>query len=299
MLFGWDGAGPGFEVTVGIALVVGGVWLLLRDRGGQGPGGGTPATPTDAPPGAPTTTTATTTPSTDLVPHAAGPPATPGGPAPARPAFAATASVAQPVPDDPRRGAITAGVLSVLAIGAAFAIAGALSGWFALSTSMAVAGALVVIGAGLVVASVVGRAPWLLALGFLLTAVLLAAAAIEPLVDDGVGERVVQPASAALLPTSTTYGVGRLTLDLSDVVLPGDRRTIRAKLGVGELVIVLPHGTDVVVDAHVRAGSIELPDGRTAEGWNQRGAYASNGPGRGSLVIDADLGVGDLVVRHA
>ena len=304
MLFGWDSAGPGFEVTVGIALVVGGVWLLLRDRGGQGRAGGdgTTATPPAAPPpGAPS---GAPTPSTDLVPHAAGPPAPPGGPAAARPTFAATATVAQPVPDDPRRGAVTAGVLSLLAIGVAFAIAGALSGWFDVSTSVAVAGALVVIGAGLVVASVVGRAPWLLAFGFLLTAVLLAAAAIEPLVEDGVGERLVQPASAAELAPRYRFGIGEHTVDLRDVSLAAGTTRIEAALGIGQLVVVVPDDTTTVVDAEVGAGSIVLPSGREVgqggvDGIRETATVVVPGTAGGRLVVDANLGVGELVVRRA
>ncbi len=304
MLFGWDSAGPGFEVTIGIALVVGGVWLLLRDRGGQGGAGGdgTTATPPvapqpPAPPGA-------ATPSTDLVAHAAGPPATSGGPAAAGPTFAATASVAPPVPADPRRGAITAGVLSLLAIGAALAIAGALSGWFDLSVSVAIAGALVVIGAGLVVASVVGRAPWLLALGSLLTAALLAVAAVEPLVEDGVGERVVQPASAAELAPRYRFGIGEHTVDLRDISLAAGTTHIEAALGIGQLVVVVPDDTTTVVNADVGAGSIVLPSGREVgqgglDGVRETATVAVPGTAGGRLVVDANLGIGELVVRLA
>ena len=72
---------------------------------------------------------------------------------------------AAPAAPSSRRGPITAGVLSLLSIGAALVIAGSLSGWFAASASIVLAAALVVVGVGLVLASVVGRAPSLFVVG--------------------------------------------------------------------------------------------------------------------------------------
>lgn len=281
LLFGWHGFAPGFQVTAGLALVGGGIWLLVRDRAQDG-GGPPPAAPVGPPP-------------------AAGTDRPSGGSAPtAATSFAASRAPAHPPADTARGGAITAGVVSLLAIGAALAIAGALSGWFDLSASVVTAVALVVVGVGLVLASVVGRAPWLLVAGFLLTVVLLVSAAVEPLVGDGVGERAVRPASAAALAPEIRYGIGKLTVDLSDVAV-GARVPLDVRLGMGELVIVLPAGANAVVSAHVRAGEIELPDGRNPNGWNADARYVSSagGPGAGMVVIDAELQFGDLVVRHA
>jgi hypothetical protein len=193
---------------------------------------------------------------------------------------------------------VTGAVLSLLSIGAALVVAGVLAGWFEVDTSLALAGALVLVGAGLVVASVVGGAPWLLALGALLTAGLLATAAVEPLVDDGVGERRVVPASVAELEPSYTYGVGEYTLDLTDVAPTEGTHRISVELGVGALRIVLPPDTTAVVDAQVQAGDIRLPQEIQVEGWDEHARVAVPGTSGGRLVIDAEVGLGVLEVRR-
>jgi phage shock protein PspC (stress-responsive transcriptional regulator) len=289
LLFGWHGLGDGVQVVAGLALVGVGVWLLVRDRppaAGPAPG----ATPTA--PGPPV------------------PPA-PGGQVPAarRPgaveapeadgeAGTGLAPGAEPSAPDRRRGLVTAGVLSLLSIGAAVVIAGVLSGWFDASVSVVLAAALVVVGAGLVLASVVGRAPWLFVIGGLLTSALLVTAAIEPLVDDGVGERTVAPVSLAELESRYAYGIGEYTVDLRDVALDGTTRRLEVELGIGSLEVILPETGAVAVDAHVRGGQIRLPDGRTADGWDESARYVDGPVTEGALVIDLELGFGDAEVRR-
>ena len=154
-------------------------------------------------------------------------------------------------------------------------IAGSLSGWFDASASVVLAAALVVVGAGLVLASVVGRAPWLFVVGFVLTCALLTAAAVEPLVDDGIGEEVVAPATLVELESKYEHGIGDLTVDLRNVPLDGKTRRVEVELGIGSLMVLVPRAQSLVVDAHVDAGKVSLPDGRTANGWDESLRYAS------------------------
>jgi hypothetical protein len=199
---------------------------------------------------------------------------------------------------DRRRGLVTAGVLSLLSIGAAVVIAGVLSGWFDASVSVVLAAALVVVGAGLVLAAVVGRAPWLFVIGGLLTSALLVSAALEPLVDDGIGERTVAPASVAELDARYAYGIGEYTVDLRDVALDGTSRRVEVELGIGSVEVILPAAGAVAVDAHVRGGQIRLPDGRSVDGWDESARYVDGPVGEGALVIDLELGFGDAEVRR-
>jgi len=147
LLFGWHGFDDSFQVALGLALLGGGVWLLVRDRPSEEPAVPAPVSPS-LPASAPVETHVVET--------------------------------AAPAAPSSRRGPITAGVLSLLSIGAALMIAGSLSGWIDASASIVLAAALVVVGAGLVLASVVGRAPWLFLVGIVLTCALLTAAAVEP-----------------------------------------------------------------------------------------------------------------------
>ena len=187
--------------------------------------------------------------------------------------------------------------MSLLSIGAALVIAGSLSGWFDASASMVLAAALVVVGAGLVLASVVGRARWLFVVGFVLTCALLTAAAVEPLVEDGIGEKVVAPATLVQLESRYEHGIGDLTVDLRNVPLDGKTRRVVVELGMGSLTVLVPRAQSLVVDAHVDAGKLSLPGGREANGWDESLRYTS-GAGKGALVIDLEMGFGDAEVRR-
>jgi phage shock protein PspC (stress-responsive transcriptional regulator) len=266
LLFGWHGFDDSFQVALGLALLGGGVWLLVRDR------------PPDVP-------------SVPAAPVSPSPPAT-------APVETHGAEAAAPAAPSSRRGPITAGVLSLLSIGAALMIAGSLSGWFDASASIVLAAALVVVGAGLVLASVVGRAPWLFVVGIVLTCALLTAAAVEPLVEDGIGEKVFAPATLVGLESKYDHGIGDLTVDLRNVPLDGTTRRVEVELGIGSLMVLVPRAQALVVDAHVDAGKVTLPDGRTANGWDESLRYARGAAGKGTLVIDVEMGFGDVQVSR-
>jgi phage shock protein PspC (stress-responsive transcriptional regulator) len=280
LLFGWHGFDDGFQVVAGLALIGGGIWLLVRDRPPERPA--VPATPPPSPP----------------------PSAPPEGAVPVESVSETESAVetgtegAAPADPSSRRGAITAGVVSLLSIGAALVIAGSLSGWFDASASVVLAAALVVVGAGLVLASVVGRAPWLFVVGIVVTCALLTAAAVEPLIDDGVGERTVAPATLVGLETRYEHGIGDFTVDLRNVALDGKTRRVEVELGIGSLTVLVPKAQSLVVDAHVDAGKLVLPDGRTTNGLDESLRYARGAAGKGALVIDLEMGFGDATVRR-
>lgn len=305
LLFGGASWGPGFQVSAGLALVVGGVWLLVRDRDGRG---GAPAAPTAGPPATDPDAATTSTPGTALALREGGVPdevvtSETDGIDEAAVAWAAAppgAPEAAATVEDRRSGALTAGVLSLLAIGSALAIGGALAGWFDASTSVVAAVALVIVGAGLVLAAVVGRAPWLFLVGGLLTAVLLGAAAVEPFVEDGIGDEVVRPASAAELLPTYRFGIGEYTVDLRDVSLTGAPVRIEASLGIGQLTVMVPRDTTTVVMADVDAGAITLPSTLGADdeidGFRESARVVIPGTSGGRLLVDAHVGFGELVV---
>jgi phage shock protein PspC (stress-responsive transcriptional regulator) len=276
LLFGWHGFDDGFQVVAGLAFIGGGIWLLVRDRPPDGP----------------------------LVPAPPRPPApAPEGAVPDDSGNESTiethgAEGAAPAAPSSRRGPMTAGVLSLLSIGVALVIAGSLSGWFDASASVVLAAALVVVGAGLVLASVVGRARWLFVVGIVLTCALLTAAAVEPLVEDGIGEEVVAPATLVELQSRYEHGIGDFTVDLRNVALDGKTRRVEVELGMGSLTVLVPRAQSLVVDAHVDAGKLLLPDGRTADGWDESLRYAGSAAGKGALVIDLEMGFGDAKVRR-
>jgi phage shock protein PspC (stress-responsive transcriptional regulator) len=137
------------------------------------------------------------------------------------------------------------------------------------------------------------------ALGVLLTVTVVAAivtafAWFDISLGDGVGDRVYTPSSAALVDHSYRLGVGDLRLDLSDIG-PVDRPLhLQAKVGVGDLHIVVPRTMPIEVTGHANVGDVFVFDRH--EGG--RNADVTTG-GNALLDIDARVGAGRVDVVRA
>ena len=90
-------------------------------------------------------------------------------------------------------------------------------------------------GAGAIAGAVLHRRGVfvLLALGTLLAAASAGVGLLSQELDDGVGWRTVQPASAADIPDEYRLGVGDLDVDLRDTALPAGATTVRAQRARG------------------------------------------------------------------
>jgi phage shock protein PspC (stress-responsive transcriptional regulator) len=109
---------------------------------------------------------------------------------------------------------------------------------------------------------------------------------------DGIGTSTYVPASATAVQSSYRLGVGDLKIDLSQIDAAG-RHTVNARLGVGELKIVVPHDADVHVDAHANVGDVFVLKN------HDDGHNASIHTGTGQFKIDARVGVGRIDVVRA
>jgi phage shock protein PspC (stress-responsive transcriptional regulator) len=109
---------------------------------------------------------------------------------------------------------------------------------------------------------------------------------------DGVGTSTYMPATATAVQSTYRLGVGDLKIDLSQIDAAG-RHSINARLGVGELKIVVPHDADVHVDAHANVGDVFVLKN------HDDGHNASIHTGTGQFEIDARVGVGRIDVVRA
>jgi len=138
----------------------------------------------------------------------------------------------------------------------------------------------------------------LAAFGSLILAALVVAivfVSIHMHLGDGVGDRRYEPANAAALRSDYHLGVGNLRLDLSDVKLPKTPTTIKLRLGIGALHVVVPRGVTVRTQTHVSWGDAELL-GHEENGHNVRSDVGVKGA---RLVLDTQVGVGRVEVRRA
>jgi hypothetical protein len=173
---------------------------------------------------------------------------------------------------------------------------------------------LMIIGIGLVVGAFVGRSRGLIAWGVLLTLVTAVAAAVPAIDVHGTGDKAWQPTSISSLPLNGyRWAAGDTTLDLTALPLAGSATgapvEVRGDQGAGTMLVIVPAGVVVEVDAHVGLGSIRLPDGSRSDGVGRRVVRTfdpdgfSNGPNPNpntrTLLLRLDLGAGTLEVRRA
>lgn len=226
-------------------------------------------------------------------PGAAGGP--PGwGPPPTAPSYG------PPPPPVPPAPTSNLGLLTVSALGVvvgALLLAGAL-GVDGITASGVLAAALLVTGAGLLVGARWGRARGLIALAVVLALALGATSSFDHRFGGSAGERTwIVDAS-----TERELGAGSAVLDLTP--LAGARRTVdvEARVGVGELVVLVPEGLRVDLDAEVGLGELRMSgrDGvvRTESGGGLDRTAELGPAGRRTVQLDVRVGLGTLEVRH-
>lgn len=150
------------------------------------------------------------------------------------------------------------------------------------------------------VAGVVGKAR--LAALFISGGVLLAAAVLAAGLSSfpgGAGDRIIAIGPDTPLQERYEQGGGRLVLDLGelDIEPPGERRVV-AKVGAGQLTVIVPAKFPTRITAHVGAGNAVL-FGREQNGAGVTLVDSQPGEeGEGRLVLDLHVGVGQISVER-
>jgi len=120
-----------------------------------------------------------------------------------------------------------------------------------------------VLGLGMIVGTLFGRALWLLSLAIPLAVVTVLAALVPTGISlgDGVGSRTWRPATVVTAVVPHKLSIGDARLDLSQLQAPADPAAVipvSVELGIGELIVVLPSGMNVQLDASVGAGELRI-----------------------------------------
>lgn len=211
-----------------------------------------------------------------------GPPLPPHSPAPPRPHSAV--------------GWVTVSA-TVLVVGLLL-LAAALGG-DGVTAERVLATALLLVGAGLLVGAVRGRARWLALLAVPLALSLSAVTAVGDEFDASAGERtwVVDGSTRRVL------GAGEALLDLRP--LDGSERrdiTVEGRVGVGQLVILVPDDLRVRLDASVRLGELRVTEfdgtSQVVEGNDLEDVVDLGPAGARTVELDARVGLGSLEVRR-
>jgi phage shock protein PspC (stress-responsive transcriptional regulator) len=168
--------------------------------------------------------------------------------------------------------------------------------WIAGIDGQLAAWAVVAFGAVLVLSAFTGGARWLVlpAVAFALSVAVIAAAHVD--LHGGMGERTYRPHTLSEVRGGYRLGAGRLEIDLRDIAFPPGATQLHVRLGVGELIVLVPHGVCVATSAHIGGGyvgSLESRSGGLDVDWAERPSPPPHTP---RLVLDGNVGLGALLV---
>jgi phage shock protein PspC (stress-responsive transcriptional regulator) len=156
--------------------------------------------------------------------------------------------------------------------------------------------AVVVIGAVLIATAFTGGARWMVlpTVAFASSVAVIAAAHVD--LHGGMGERIYRPHTLSDVRGDYQLGAGRLEVDLRDIAFPPGNTQLHVRLGMGELVVLVPRGVCVATSAHVGGGyvgALESKSGGLDVRWSERPSPPPHTP---RLVLDGRVGLGALLV---
>ncbi|MGH3858368.1 PspC domain-containing protein [Actinokineospora sp.] len=208
-----------------------------------------------------------------------------------------------PEPPAPRRrskvGLVTMAFV-FLAVGVGVLIGPDTGGWLTLQHGIGVV--LGILGLGLVAGAFSGGGRGLIGLAVPLAATGIAMTVVWPsgITAEGVGEVNEKPMTIEQVQTSYQRNLGSVTLDLRELPESGEVKT-KAKVGVGDVTVIVPETADVTVKCSVGVGSVACL-GSEEEGPDSKVSKTDEGSdGKGGLVIELDAivsGPGAVEVRR-
>lgn len=158
--------------------------------------------------------------------------------------------------------------------------------------------ALIVIGILLMVGARRGRQGGLIALGVVLTLVLLLASVVEVIIDvpltGGVGEKEHRPTTA--VESEYRWAIGSMTVDLS-AAEPTPGEVVEASVAIGELIVILPPDAAFEIEARSGMGEVDVLGNQEA-GMGAELTVIT--PENAELVVylDLDVAIGRVEVRR-
>ncbi|MGW1676911.1 PspC domain-containing protein [Saccharopolyspora sp. NPDC002376] len=202
----------------------------------------------------------------------------------------------QPEPQRPRRRWITWTTL-VLA-----AFAGGLTSSLGAPLAIALAIALGVLGLGMIVGSFLRSGRGLIAAALPLAAMAMLASALPSSTFTGkVGDFTIVPTTTTELDPSYELSAGTVTLDLRDLKVADDEDVYTwANVGVGDVTVLLPPNIDVTARCKTGLGDVQCLNAASSGGAADQTAtdYGADGPGRGRVSLDLQVGVGSVEVSR-
>ncbi len=175
-------------------------------------------------------------------------------------------------------------------------------GLVALSAGMVLSVGLILVGVALLVTSArPGGHGGLIILGVILTLVLGLGTTVRDRADaalfrGGIGDRVERPSTRAEAQRTFELGAGNLRLDLTALGATRSPIRVRARVGTGELTVVVPSHAAVRITSHVQVGRITVFGQERGSGLDVTDTFRGGDGGPVRLNLDLRAGAGRIVV---
>jgi phage shock protein PspC (stress-responsive transcriptional regulator)/predicted membrane protein len=156
-----------------------------------------------------------------------------------------------------------------------------------------VGAAMAVIGIGLLVGSLFGRARGLIVLGVILTPVVLFSPVTE--LDFGDTDVRYEPATVADIAPFYELEFGSMVIDLSAVEFSGETVELEAEVNLGELIIIVPDGISVDAYGNVGVGDLKVL-GSNSGGLGDISLSRSIDGADGTLSVEARTDIGRVEI---
>jgi len=153
-----------------------------------------------------------------------------------------------------------------------------------------------IIGVGLLVGAIWGRARWLIIVAVVLIPTLLFSPVFEwDWTTDGF-EQTVVVTEFDQLNELYSQDIGSLVIDLRDLSWDGENIVLAARVDVGDLEVIVPSDVSVTGTASVDIGRVAGPGQESAGFGSPTITFDRNGP-NGSVDLDLRVDVGNIDVR--
>ncbi|MFN2557650.1 MAG: PspC domain-containing protein [Nitriliruptorales bacterium] len=156
---------------------------------------------------------------------------------------------------------------------------------------------LAIMGGGLLVGAWWGRSAVLIVLGALIVPALVVTSLIDVPLRGDAGAHVFRPSGWHEVRPTYELAAGELTLNLTDLDTSQERTHVEARVGVGEIQVVVPAGVAARVEARAGAGDVHV-FGTEREGLGVE-LVREVGPAPPQLWIFLEVGTGEISVRSA
>lgn len=152
-----------------------------------------------------------------------------------------------------------------------------------------------VLGIGLLVGALIGRARWLALIGLLVLPFLFGSPALEYRIGDWQSVDISEaPTSFDDLDGFYEQSVGEMVIDLTELPWDGQQREVTARLDVGHLVVILPDEVAVTGQAEASIGQVRVDS--DWEAGLSRSIFLDEPGDAGTLNLYATVGAGGVTI---